>query len=87
MKALFVLVIVFLFINSIQSVVDCDSTYACSDNNTCCRFSGGAWGCCPYTNAVCCSTTNKCCPAGSYCTNTGCGSRLLTRILKNSMEK
>jgi len=82
MKTLFILLISLLSLNMIRCSIDCDSTYACSNNYTCCKLSTGGWGCCPYVNAVCCSTINKCCPSGSYCTNSGCGSRLLsTRLL------
>lgn len=82
MRFIFSIIFLISLISAVYCVVDCDATYACSDNNTCCRLNTGGWGCCPYVNAVCCSTINRCCPSGSYCTNSGCGSRILLELMK-----
>ncbi|XP_043923565.1 progranulin-like isoform X2 [Protopterus annectens] len=50
-----------------ESVVHCDSTHYCLDNTTCCKLISGAWGCCPYPNAVCCRDHRHCCPQNSWC--------------------
>ncbi|WAQ94948.1 GRN-like protein [Mya arenaria] len=47
--------------------VKCDSTHECPTGNTCCKTSGGQWGCCPIPNAVCCSDQVHCCPSGTTC--------------------
>ena len=39
----------------------------CSDGETCCVLSSGLYGCCPLTNAVCCSDREHCCPNGYTC--------------------
>ncbi|XP_028332120.1 granulin b [Gouania willdenowi] len=50
------------------SDVPCDSTgeYHCPLQHTCCQVSDSEWGCCPFTQAVCCSAS-LCCPSGSSC--------------------
>ena len=35
--------------------------------------SNGNWGCCPYTDAVCCDGGYTCCPHGTTCRNAGSG--------------
>ncbi|XP_062936998.1 progranulin isoform X1 [Cynocephalus volans] len=47
--------------------VKCDSEVSCPDGYTCCRLQSGAWGCCPFTQAVCCEDHIHCCPAGYRC--------------------
>ncbi|XP_073696999.1 granulin a isoform X2 [Garra rufa] len=47
--------------------VNCDSTHACADSNTCCKNIDGAWGCCPLPEAVCCTDGEHCCPANYKC--------------------
>ncbi|XP_044037303.1 granulin a isoform X2 [Siniperca chuatsi] len=51
--------------------VQCDEQTSCKDGQTCCRMSATTWGCCPYTNAVCCSDMMYCCPTGYTCTESG----------------
>uniref|UniRef100_A0A5F4WKU2 Progranulin n=1 Tax=Callithrix jacchus TaxID=9483 RepID=A0A5F4WKU2_CALJA len=47
--------------------VKCDMEVSCPDGYTCCRLQSGAWGCCPFTQAVCCSDHQHCCPQGYTC--------------------
>ncbi|XP_015995217.2 progranulin [Rousettus aegyptiacus] len=47
--------------------VKCDSEVSCPDDYTCCRLQSGAWGCCPFVQAVCCEDHVHCCPAGFRC--------------------
>jgi hypothetical protein len=42
---------------------DCD----CSSNSTCCPIDDGKYGCCPYTQASCCSDKAHCCANGYKC--------------------
>ncbi|XP_027373006.1 granulins isoform X3 [Bos indicus x Bos taurus] len=47
--------------------VKCDMEVSCPDDYTCCRLQSGAWGCCPFVQAVCCEDRQHCCPAGYTC--------------------
>ncbi|KAL8175687.1 UNVERIFIED_CONTAM: hypothetical protein K2H54_004734 [Gekko kuhli] len=47
--------------------VRCDDQTSCPDGQTCCRLSSGAWGCCPFAQAVCCADHIHCCPSGFTC--------------------
>ncbi|XP_039593460.1 progranulin-like [Polypterus senegalus] len=47
--------------------VRCDSLYVCPGLQTCCRHATGDWGCCPYSQGVCCSDGYTCCPYGTRC--------------------
>ncbi|XP_064589964.1 progranulin isoform X2 [Zonotrichia leucophrys gambelii] len=47
--------------------VKCDETTSCPDGTTCCRMGLGTWGCCPFSQAVCCSDLVHCCPQGYTC--------------------
>ncbi|XP_023377317.1 granulins isoform X3 [Pteropus vampyrus] len=47
--------------------VKCDTEVSCPDDYTCCRLQSGAWGCCPFVQAVCCEDRQHCCPAGYTC--------------------
>ncbi|XP_025717515.2 progranulin isoform X3 [Callorhinus ursinus] len=47
--------------------VKCDMEVSCPDGYTCCRLQSGAWGCCPFAQAVCCEDRQHCCPAGYTC--------------------
>ncbi|KAG8505082.1 LOW QUALITY PROTEIN: Progranulin [Galemys pyrenaicus] len=47
--------------------VKCDMEVSCPDDYTCCRLQTGAWGCCPFVQAVCCEDHVHCCPAGYRC--------------------
>ncbi|XP_031700113.1 granulin b isoform X1 [Anarrhichthys ocellatus] len=40
---------------------------SCPDSCTCCLLSSGDYGCCPYTQAMCCSDHLHCCPSGTIC--------------------
>uniref|UniRef100_A0A0K0CT26 GRANULINS domain-containing protein n=1 Tax=Angiostrongylus cantonensis TaxID=6313 RepID=A0A0K0CT26_ANGCA len=44
----------------------------CDNYQTCCLFSDGQQGCCPFTAANCCPTRSSCCPAGFRCDEKGC---------------
>ncbi|VDO56106.1 unnamed protein product [Haemonchus placei] len=52
----------------------CDprGTMQCENYQTCCSFSDGRYGCCPFTAANCCPDLNSCCPAGFRCGNESC---------------
>ncbi|XP_040845172.1 progranulin [Ochotona curzoniae] len=47
--------------------VKCDMEVSCPDGYTCCRLASGAWGCCPFSQAVCCEDHIHCCPEGFKC--------------------
>ncbi|KAM3658453.1 progranulin isoform 1-T2 [Ammospiza maritima maritima] len=47
--------------------VKCDETMSCPDGSTCCRMGLGTWGCCPFSQAVCCPDHVHCCPQGYTC--------------------
>ncbi|XP_024913512.1 granulin b isoform X2 [Cynoglossus semilaevis] len=40
---------------------------SCPDSYTCCLLTSGDYGCCPYTEAVCCSDQLHCCPSHTEC--------------------
>lgn len=42
-------------------------TSSCPDGSTCCLLASGGYGCCPFSEAVCCSDHIHCCPAGASC--------------------
>ena len=43
----------------------------CPDGQTCCYTFGGSYGCCPYSDAVCCYDGDHCCPSSfDYCYDT-----------------
>ncbi|XP_013764538.1 granulin a isoform X2 [Pundamilia nyererei] len=48
--------------------IKCDEQTNCGHDETCCRTSATSWGCCPSSNAVCCSNMKHCCPTGYTCT-------------------
>ncbi|XP_043911182.1 progranulin isoform X2 [Protopterus annectens] len=50
--------------------VACDESTSCSDGSSCCKMLSGAWGCCPFPNAVCCEDKLHCCPKGYSCSMT-----------------
>lgn len=39
----------------------------CLRHHTCCQASDNGWGCCPYSNAVCCGDGKHCCPEEYEC--------------------
>ncbi|XP_055983198.1 progranulin [Sorex fumeus] len=47
--------------------VKCDTEVSCPEGSTCCRIQTGAWGCCPFIQAVCCEDLVHCCPNGYRC--------------------
>ena len=49
----------------------CRDGSSCPGTSTCCLTPYGV-GCCPYTNAVCCSDGLHCCPNGYVCMNDNC---------------
>ncbi|XP_043359236.1 progranulin isoform X1 [Dermochelys coriacea] len=51
--------------------VRCDEQTSCPDSSTCCRLVTGAWGCCPFPEAVCCQDHVHCCPKGYTCDPAG----------------
>ncbi|XP_061701278.1 granulin a [Syngnathoides biaculeatus] len=51
--------------------VQCDDESECKDGETCCKISSTDWGCCPFTDAVCCPDMKHCCMAGYTCTGSG----------------
>ena len=48
-----------------------DGTTVCGVNDTCCMHPDKSWGCCPTSNAVCCSDGHHCCPEKYTCDLTG----------------
>lgn len=44
-----------------------DPEVKCQEGATCCKLTGGEYGCCPYDNAVCCKDGAHCCPSGMTC--------------------
>jgi hypothetical protein len=47
--------------------VICPDNSTCDPLKTCCRLSFGSYGCCPYSDGVCCPEINYCCPGNSRC--------------------
>ena len=47
--------------------VTCPDSSKCEDGETCCKLTGGSYGCCPYPNAACCQDGQHCCPYGYVC--------------------
>lgn len=43
------------------------NVYECPSGHTCCKMTDGAYGCCQYPNATCCSDNQHCCPQGNTC--------------------
>ena len=48
-------------------VVCPDGASECQRGYTCCPLEGGNYGCCPYSNAVCCDDEQHCCPSMHQC--------------------
>ncbi|KAM8837447.1 granulin b isoform 1-T2 [Spinachia spinachia] len=40
---------------------------SCPDSYTCCLLASGDYGCCPYSQAMCCSDHLHCCPSNTIC--------------------
>jgi len=51
--------------------VVCPDNSTCDPLKSCCLMSSieNIYGCCPYSNGVCCPDQNFCCPEGSKCGN------------------
>ncbi|XP_058862565.1 uncharacterized protein LOC117433375 [Acipenser ruthenus] len=49
----------------------CDDQHNCSDQQTCCKTAAGTWGCCPYSQGVCCDDLQHCCPNHYTCDKSG----------------
>eukprot|EP00794_Sanderia_malayensis_P003771 gene3771-4293_t len=47
-----------------------DGLSECPNRYTCCLLSSGMYGCCPYSNAVCCNDHVHCCPHATKCDST-----------------
>jgi len=45
----------------------CPDRSCCGEGNQCCVLQDGFFGCCPFTNGVCCSDGAGCCPNGHKC--------------------
>ena len=54
-------------VNSPQNVMCDDNKTVCASSSTCCKLTSGHYGCCPMTNAKCCSDGVHCCPADYTC--------------------
>ncbi|KAK6756272.1 hypothetical protein RB195_014585 [Necator americanus] len=54
------------------NLCDAKGTLQCENYQTCCLFANGEHGCCPFTIANCCPSTNFCCPAGFRCGDSNC---------------
>ncbi|KAL8558870.1 hypothetical protein ACOMHN_054301 [Nucella lapillus] len=50
-----------------KKAVICKDGLMCPDGNTCCLLNSGSYGCCPYSDAVCCSDQVHCCPHDCHC--------------------
>ncbi|XP_041087697.1 multiple epidermal growth factor-like domains protein 6 isoform X6 [Polyodon spathula] len=49
----------------------CDDQHNCSGQQTCCKTTAGTWGCCPYSQGVCCDDRQHCCPNRYTCDKSG----------------
>ncbi|XP_040075302.1 multiple epidermal growth factor-like domains protein 6 isoform X2 [Ixodes scapularis] len=49
------------------NTVSCPDGSSCLDQQTCCQFKNGTYGCCPLPEAVCCPDHKTCCPKGKVC--------------------
>ncbi len=45
----------------------CPDNTTCDSLNTCCKMSNDSYGCCPYTNGVCCLGSSFCCDVNHVC--------------------
>ena len=50
-----------------QNPVTCLDNSTCDPLKICCKMENGAYGCCPYSDGVCCEHTSSCCPGGTVC--------------------
>ena len=54
-------------VKNLEVVVCPDGKSACNDGQTCCLLEGDVYGCCQFTDAVCCSDMKHCCPKNNVC--------------------
>jgi hypothetical protein len=52
---------------ALNPVLCADNVTTCDPLKTCCRMADGSYGCCPYTDGVCCSEFSSCCPQNTVC--------------------
>ena len=56
-----------------EDIVVCPDLTICPSGSTCCPNNEGSYGCCPISNAVCCSDGVHCCPSDYTCVSSeGC---------------
>ncbi|CAI5451190.1 unnamed protein product [Caenorhabditis angaria] len=48
----------------------------CDEYAVCCDIGKGQYGCCPFTNGICCPGFHTCCPSGFQCTDSGTCKRI-----------
>lgn len=53
--------------NSNNLGIVCPGGSQCPEFATCCQMTSGQWGCCPFTEAVCCGDKIHCCPKNNVC--------------------
>lgn len=51
----------------LKDVICPDKRYKCPSGSTCCDIGQGRFGCCPLSDAVCCSDHAHCCPKSTIC--------------------
>ena len=61
------MICLFFFMSYVNSAVRCADGTECENSQTCCPMSDGEYGCCPYTDAVCCPDLNTCVPRHGAC--------------------
>ena len=52
-----------------QDPVQCPDNSTCDPLDICCELADNSFGCCPYTDGVCCKELSFCCPANTECGN------------------
>ncbi|XP_064477414.1 multiple epidermal growth factor-like domains protein 6 isoform X2 [Ornithodoros turicata] len=56
-----------LFQSLFSSEITCPDQTRCPGGRTCCKTEDGKYGCCPFSEAVCCDDGVHCCPTGHQC--------------------
>ena len=64
------ILLILLAIIQLSLNTDCIDGTTCPGNKKCCASKDG-FTCCPYSNGVCCSDMNHCCPSQHTCTDKG----------------
>ncbi|KAM8945291.1 progranulin [Pelodytes ibericus] len=54
-------------LDDILKQTPCPDRSFCPDGTSCCKQRDGTYGCCPFTDAVCCRDYVHCCPSGTSC--------------------